>query len=78
VKTLIRTQFKSWFAVSSSGSFLIRKPKLSYMAEIYLKTTFMKKVLAFIAVVVFLSACSRSVTPFEAANKNYKRCHSIR
>jgi PBP1b-binding outer membrane lipoprotein LpoB len=48
------------------------------MAEIYMKTTFMKKVLAFIAVVVFLSACSRSVTPFDAANKNYKRCHSIR
>ncbi|WP_419555709.1 lipoprotein [Pollutibacter soli] len=38
----------------------------------------MKKILAFIAIVVFLTSCSRSVTPYEAANKNYKRCQNIR
>ncbi len=38
----------------------------------------MKKLLAFIVLVILLASCSRSVTPADAANRNFKRCHNIR
>jgi hypothetical protein len=38
----------------------------------------MKKLLAFIVLVILFASCSRSVTPYDAANRHYKRCHNLR
>jgi PBP1b-binding outer membrane lipoprotein LpoB len=38
----------------------------------------MKNLIALIVLVLLFASCSRSVTPYEAANKHYKRCQSIR
>jgi PBP1b-binding outer membrane lipoprotein LpoB len=38
----------------------------------------MKKLLAFIALIILMASCSRSVTPYDAANKHYKTCRPIR
>ena len=42
------------------------------------KSTIMKNLITVIVLVLLFASCSRSVTPYEAANKHYKRCQSIR
>jgi PBP1b-binding outer membrane lipoprotein LpoB len=38
----------------------------------------MSQILAVILVIAFFASCSRSVTPFEAANNHYNRCRAVR
>lgn len=38
----------------------------------------MRKLTVLVILTVLLASCSRSVTPYQAANKHYKRCQSIR
>jgi hypothetical protein len=38
----------------------------------------MKKAAAILAIAIFLFSCSRSVTPYQAANHHYNSCRPIR
>jgi hypothetical protein len=38
----------------------------------------MKKILALALLLAFLYSCSRSVTPYEAANHHYSKCRDVR
>jgi uncharacterized protein YceK len=38
----------------------------------------MRNLLTLVIVVLLLASCGRSVTPHDAANKHYKKCHNIR
>jgi hypothetical protein len=38
----------------------------------------MKRILALILIISFVSSCSRSVTPGEAANHHYSKCRDVR
>jgi hypothetical protein len=38
----------------------------------------MKKILALVVIVFLLASCSRSVTPYEAANHHYSHCRDVR
>jgi PBP1b-binding outer membrane lipoprotein LpoB len=38
----------------------------------------MKKILALIVLISFLTSCARSVTPYEAASHHYKKCRDMR
>jgi hypothetical protein len=62
-----------------SARFLIRTLKSRVSKDkSYPKTIVMKRIAAFLALAILLAACSRSVTPYEAANKHYKKCQNIR
>ncbi len=38
----------------------------------------MKNLLAFIVLVILFASCSRSVTPYDAANRHYNKCRPLR
>jgi len=38
----------------------------------------MKKIIALVAIVGFLSSCSRAVTVQQAANNHYRHCRAVR
>ncbi len=56
----------------------ILEPYFRYNNSIPTKMKNMKKILAIIVLASLLASCSRSVTPYEAANRHYSHCRPVR
>jgi len=51
----------------------------AYFGMLNPKTQPMKtRIVLFFCLLVMLASCARGVTPFEAANKSYKKCRGLR